>query len=1050
MDYYSCEDDIRKILTELPSENCCIDYKTLPYEKGRYAEFIKDVLAFLNCCEAAGKSKYIIIGVNANGMKRTKIGLKEEKPMQDDNEYQNLINKIKPRPTVHTGTLKFEDKSYGYVYISASNNDRPYELGVDYNEPGGKSFLYGTSWIRKGSQNYSLARSDREAIAALLINKKPSYLTHIEINSEMLLMAAFVGIWDERRDGDKALIEKMTGVSYDDWIKDLQRLRVEGDSLIQYKDGVWLLEGHLDFLQSNSVMVFNKHIDAFITAAKKLMLTYDPKFELESGSRFAAAVYGVKPAYSDAIYVEFSKTMAMLGFKEAAFCNCSRGYILRALSEAVSDILTVDDWKVWATLECSMKYIAQAAPRAFLAKTKAQMQRQDGVIGRLFNERDGLFPTHHAHGLVSALQILAWSRDCFADACDCLFDMRQYSDEIVGRLTEIMTPWHPQTEAGSESRTGYVKGLAREYGRQSWEVIYNLMPGMQLTGMMIDPPEYLPGDFSQKAVTSKEYFNDCEKHLEALIIIAKDNHDLASQLVRIIPYSSDSMIGKTIDFFETLWDETDDQIRYELWNELLTLIRDYKYGRREKRSISGKLLRRIEEIAAAVKPKESINTSRRLFQREQYRVMDPGDYQASKERLHREQLKALSGLYGEGGIERILELIQATEDTGIIGSALAGVKLSGDDVRTVLLLLDSADEKLCGAAKYYCWASYLSGGDKWLEQIGFISYPAELQLAILCAVPISGAILAQVSVMPESFRSDYWKQVSDRFDQSAATNDTVKSLLAAGRPAYALEMLSYMVNNAKNTELGLVYSVLNAITELPSQLSGCYVAAVFNWLHNNETDIEKLSLYEWKYYDVLKNDRKAKSIEYQLSVSPEYLMFLLSMAYKSTIEGALADKWKMPGLTDKMISRAFAILKNWQWAPGVQRDGTFDSDKLNGWFRKVKELSAECGRYDIAMTKVGQVLYYTPAAADGFFIQDAAAQILDLKESGKMRSGYNAEVFNSQGARFVDTFGDEERIEAEKWSSRAQQAETRGYVRFAGTLRDIAREWLAEIEYFRD
>ena len=114
MDYYSCEDEIRKILTELPSENCCTDYKTLPYEKGRYAEFIKEVLAFLNCCEAAGKSKYIIIGVNANGMKRTKNGLKEEKPMQDDNEYQNLINKIKPRPTVHTGTLQFDDKSYGY------------------------------------------------------------------------------------------------------------------------------------------------------------------------------------------------------------------------------------------------------------------------------------------------------------------------------------------------------------------------------------------------------------------------------------------------------------------------------------------------------------------------------------------------------------------------------------------------------------------------------------------------------------------------------------------------------------------------------------------------------------------------------------------------------------------------------------------------------------------------------------------------------------------------------------------------------------------------
>ncbi len=69
-----------------------------------------------------------------------------------------------------------------------------------------------------------------------------------------------------------------------------------------------------------------------------------------------------------------------------------------------------------------------------------------------------------------------------------------------------------------------------------------------------------------------------EKYLEALLIITGDNHDLASQLVKIILHSSDSMIGKTTDFFEKLSDETEDQIGYEL----LALIMDYKCGRRKK------------------------------------------------------------------------------------------------------------------------------------------------------------------------------------------------------------------------------------------------------------------------------------------------------------------------------------------------------------------------------------------------------------------------------------------------------------------------------------
>lgn len=121
------------------------------------------------------------------------------------------------------------------------------------------------------------------------------------------------------------------------------------------------------------------------------MLTYDPKLGLESGSRIAA-VCGGKPAYSDAIYVEFSNTIAVLGFKEAAFCNCSRGDILRALNEAVSDILTVDDWKVWATLEYSMKYIAQAASRAFLAKNKSSDAKAGRRDRQVFQRKGRVFP----------------------------------------------------------------------------------------------------------------------------------------------------------------------------------------------------------------------------------------------------------------------------------------------------------------------------------------------------------------------------------------------------------------------------------------------------------------------------------------------------------------------------------------------------------------------------------------------------------------------------------------------------------------------------------
>ena len=54
-----------KILEELPDENCCLDYKEIPYKEEKYnkASFIKDICGFINSSEAYGKDKFIILGI---------------------------------------------------------------------------------------------------------------------------------------------------------------------------------------------------------------------------------------------------------------------------------------------------------------------------------------------------------------------------------------------------------------------------------------------------------------------------------------------------------------------------------------------------------------------------------------------------------------------------------------------------------------------------------------------------------------------------------------------------------------------------------------------------------------------------------------------------------------------------------------------------------------------------------------------------------------------------------------------------------------------------
>ena len=121
------EEDLKrkllKIIEELPDENCCLDYKEIPYIEEKYtkASFIKDICGFVNSSEAYGKDKFIIIGIRDKTKER--IGI-ESLPMEDDAKYQSWCDYIEPRPTIETGTIIFNNIKYGYIYITKYNGVR--------------------------------------------------------------------------------------------------------------------------------------------------------------------------------------------------------------------------------------------------------------------------------------------------------------------------------------------------------------------------------------------------------------------------------------------------------------------------------------------------------------------------------------------------------------------------------------------------------------------------------------------------------------------------------------------------------------------------------------------------------------------------------------------------------------------------------------------------------------------------------------------------------------------------------------------------------------
>ena len=238
------DDKVLEILEKLPSECAYIDYKESPYFKGdKDYEFVRDVISMLNSEENIDRDKFIIIGVTNE--KELKGILKET--WRDDNEWQNLLAKIKPRPHVSTGTVYYNDKLYGYIFIDKDNKDFVYEVRETVtNEKAGstkkiRGVYEGQAFTRYGSQNIIMFNDDRKKLMNRIIYPSPNVELFNNRNAivrdiDNYIIAFLIGSWNEEYVGDIKIIEKFSNKNYDEFKKELRTGHLATEDFFIYVD----------------------------------------------------------------------------------------------------------------------------------------------------------------------------------------------------------------------------------------------------------------------------------------------------------------------------------------------------------------------------------------------------------------------------------------------------------------------------------------------------------------------------------------------------------------------------------------------------------------------------------------------------------------------------------------------------------------------------------------------------------------------------------------------------------------------------------------------
>ncbi|MBI4560375.1 MAG: hypothetical protein HY706_22535 [Candidatus Hydrogenedentes bacterium] len=247
---------------------------------------------------------------------------------------------------------------------------------------------------------------------AELVLRRPSMsvgLLAIAQSQNELTMALMLGEWNDSSQADIRTIEVLTSTTYSEWIARVREILQQPDSPLSLRDGHWEVRERLQLRKELGPRVFDEHLDRFKKTAVTVLRERNPELDLEPERRYEGQLHGNFLKHSRHLRKGISSTLAILGNHQTLFTKCSSATVDAAVVLAVREILQGANWRLWASLDPVLPFLAEAAPDEFLDSVKRALQTTPRPSDELFaQEWTGILGRTYISGLLWAFEILAW------------------------------------------------------------------------------------------------------------------------------------------------------------------------------------------------------------------------------------------------------------------------------------------------------------------------------------------------------------------------------------------------------------------------------------------------------------------------------------------------------------------------------------------------------------------------------------------------------------------------------------------------------------------
>lgn len=996
-------DELIDIINNLPPECSYIDYKQEIYnlahtnDIGASAKFIKDVSSMLNSLESYNHNKFIVLGITN---KRERIGIEKDIAKFDDADYQQALdNYIFPRPyRVLVGSIPVLaddgiEHTYGFVFISKDNNDRPYSICKDINSqkdiPYNERVLETQAFIRHGSRNSPLSEPERRLIYEKskaidsFNNSDASKIENINFR-DIVYRTSLIGGWNKSNKKDLRAIESFVRDEYRT-IDNIIGFKDASPLIFEQKDQNISVKNKVDFLTMNYQDIGQSMIDDFIQYAKNIITS---------------------PGISEQLVLSLFDSLALL--KSLKF-NIDYYLIEDALNTSKSNKI----------IGKALPLIAEISPEQYIRFFECNLLFPESP--RLRDEDIRYVPS------VLGLEIASNSANSLQRACKILLkNIVEGREKLLDVVINLLVLWESRSGITPKEKVAIIRNLLHVKVKKAlfWNMLLGLLPGQTSSIISASKPAYLI--IPESKISAKDYWEATNNLLDIAIGLAKNSNLRLCDLTKILPFVSARMLENIMSRISNSANKMADSQKYSVWDAAKTVC----YQIVDSKSDDKEFKNRIEGYVNSLEPKNIAYRCVRLFKKDYWSLTDEYKRENNGLTLRNDRRSMICAVFSKTD-NSIEILLKNAEDKFSLGCALYDA--FGVEKLDFVLTPNNGISKNMKIG--YIQSLATEKGVEYYEKECQSWKPAD-KVQYLLAINASDDLLECVSKLKKYNQKTFWHNYRSVRDVDTKVADAVsKKFYEFGQYNNVIGLAAFQIyTKNKITDLDGVFNSLDKINKDDFQYRND-VAAIIKYFQDNDYNPKKVSKLEIKYSDLFYDKNFAKCTSELMAQDPN---FYVSMVKRSLEYGSDFDK----------TFAAERMLNHWSNVPGVE-NGILSQKKLRDWLKAVKKLCRDNGPVGYsALYNFGKVLFYSPKDKNGCWIDLFIAKILDNIEEEDIRSGYIEKVVGTPSSMSTADIRDNINKKKEEIRQECSELEAEKLFNFSGLLKEASERfeqlWLRE------